>query len=90
MSGEIGTGVNLAPLSRRRELGRRIFEPGKHPYSEQPAATKLEDADDLLNFAASQRFLVPGEAIFSSNARPSHLSTSLDRILGRSMRRAIR
>jgi hypothetical protein len=79
--------IGTASDDWRSRWGRRL---PFMAYSEKPVATKLEDADDLLNFAAGRRFLVPGEVVFSANARPSNLPTSPDRILGRSTQRAIR
>jgi predicted dehydrogenase len=48
---EVDYVVNLAPPSVHHMIGRAALEAGKHLYSEKPFATRLEDAQDLLDVA---------------------------------------
>ena len=58
--------IDLAPATRHGEVNKAILAAGVACYSEKPIASNLEDANALIDLAASQnlRFLVaPGSAV---------------------------
>ncbi|HEY6738639.1 MAG TPA: Gfo/Idh/MocA family oxidoreductase [Actinopolymorphaceae bacterium] len=73
---DIDAVVNLTPIGVHGETSRKIVDAGKHLATEKPLATTMEDADAIIESAASQGLTIvcsPPDALFPTYAEAARL-----------------